>query len=354
MKEIHADVNQFPSFTWNFLNINRTHLDCAAEAEAEPEIKAVPGGIELTRSFEPCAVQTGLGAEFDARLDGVIGELRISPRIFTVSQDAQCAPLKIEFSVSGNSVSDIVISARKNSRSTFLFVYRSLPELSGTFCFGSRIRVQAEEHAAVHIVIVNLLGEHAVHFNSIGAQCADGAAAEVTELELGGMQNFSGTFIELAGYGSRFAGRASYVVRNSSFLDMNQAVIHSGKNSQSRFSVDGVLVGSARKTWRGTIDFKTGCSGSSGDEQEEVLLLSPDVENKSLPVILCGEEAVEGRHGCSAGKVGLKELFYMQSRGADEQTVRRLLSRAKVEKSARFIPDESLAEEVRGFAERLV
>lgn len=30
--------------------------------------------------------------------------------------------------------------------------------------------------------------------------------------------------------------------------------------------------------------------------------------NKSLPVILCDEEAVEGRHGCSIGKVDMENF----------------------------------------------
>lgn len=358
MKEIHADVNQFPSLTWNFLNINRTHLDCAVHSAAEPSIGRIPEGIAFSRSKEACNVQSGLGAEFDAQLDAVLSRRGIASQLFTVASHSQCLPLKLEFTAreGESSVSDVVIAASPQSQSTFIFVYRSpsvFSEGSALF-FGSRIRVRAEENAQVHIVTVNLLGGNAVHFNSIGSHCADGAAVEITELELGGEQTFSGTHNVLAGYRSRFLGRVSYAVRNAAVLDMNQAVIHTGRSSESRFTVDGVLMDSAQKTWRGTISFENGCTDSAGDEQEDALLLSPDAVNKSLPVILCGEEAVEGRHGCSAGKIGAKELFYMQSRGADEQTVRSLLANAKVEKSVRFIPDESLAEEVRSFAERVV
>ena len=91
-----------------------------------------------------------------------------------------------------------------------------------------------------------------------------------------------------------------------------------------------------------------------GDEQEDVRLLSPDVVNKSLPVILCDEEAVEGRHGCSIGKVDMEKLFYMQSRGVDEKTARELLTKAKVSKVSRFIPDEGLVEEINSFVEAII
>ena len=149
-------------------------------------------------------------------------------------------------------------------------------------------------------------------------------------------------------------GRAAYVVKGESFLDMNQVALQTGKSSESRFSVDGVLLEKAKKTWRGTIDFKKGCADSVGDEQEDVLLLSPDVVNKSLPVILCDEEAVEGRHGCSIGKVDMEKFFYMQSRGVYEKTARELLTKAKVSKVSRFIPDESLVEEINSFVEAII
>lgn len=45
--------------------------------------------------------------------------------------------------------------------------------------------------------------------------------------------------------------------------------------------------------FRGTIDFKNGSAGSTGSEQETVLLLGDDVVNRTVPLILCAEENVE-------------------------------------------------------------
>lgn len=42
-------------------------------------------------------------------------------------------------------------------------------------------------------------------------------------------------------------GRAAYVVKGESFLDMNQVALQTGKSSESRFSVDGVLLEKAKK-----------------------------------------------------------------------------------------------------------
>ena len=68
-------------------------------------------------------------------------------------------------------------------------------------------------------------------------------------------------------------------------------------------TADGVLQGGAKKIYRGTIDFKNGSAGAVGDEKETVLLLSDDVVNQTIPLILCSEEDVQGNHGASIGKL---------------------------------------------------
>ena len=113
--------------------------------------------------------------------------------------------------------------------------------------------------------------------------------------------------------------------------------------------VDGTLEDSAIKTYRGTIDFKNGCAGSKGNEMEEVLLLSPKAVNKSLPVILCDEEDVEGEHGSTIGKLSKEMLFYMQTRGISQAEAEKLLSKAKIQFAADFIPSEEIKEKIRNW-----
>lgn len=338
---VKMKVNSFPSLTWNFLNINNAKTDFDFSI-----FPIVDGEVEIPVDFK--SICTGLGCEFDSAMDSrYSGTSR--PQYFDVCEKDVLE--KIDFSNSGeNSFSDIVIRAAAGSDSTFILSYKNHCAQS----LGSRVRIEVEENARIHLVTVNMLDSDAMVFNSVGARVSDSGVFEYTELELGGAKTYTGTHVELSGYKSQFVGHASYAVRNSGLLDMNQVVDQKGQCTESHFTVDGVLMDFAQKTWRGTIDFKHGCAQSIGDEQEDVLLLSPEVTNKSLPVILCDEEAVEGRHGCSIGKLDMEKLFYMQSRGVDESTARKLLTRAKVNKVARFIEDEELVEEINSFVDRII
>ena len=104
----------------------------------------------------------------------------------------------------------------------------------------------------------------------------------------------------------------------------------------------GVLLDQAKKTFRATLDFRKGSSGSTGEETEDTLLLSEDAINRAIPIILCQEEDVEGHHGASIGQLPDDLLFYMQTRGIDEEEARRIMIRARLLRVARLIPERHL------------
>jgi Fe-S cluster assembly scaffold protein SufB len=145
-----------------------------------------------------------------------------------------------------------------------------------------------------------------------------------------------------------------YLCRDDHELDINYVSDHRGKKTEALMQFKGVLMDNASKTFRGTIDFKNGSSGSVGDEQEDALLLSEDVINKTMPVILCQEEDVDGRHGATIGQLGEDILFYMQSRGIDEEEAKRIMIKARLESVARMIPDEEIVQKVQYYIQGII
>lgn len=337
-------VNNFPSLTWNFLKINNTELDALEGIQTEAAVSLVDG-VESAESDDSfAAIATGMGAEFDSAYDA----FKLKARNFAVASGKKTDTVRFEYSAEKEScVDEIQIKAQEGSESNFIFVFKSSENFDGTI--GARIRVVAEENAVVRIGLVNLCGKNARTFVSFGSRAADNATVETTEIILGGKENIWGNHNALEGYKSHFNGHNAYLVNDQESLDVNYVSLHTGRETESTMAVDGVVDGTGKKIWRGTIDFKNGCAESKGDEQENVLLLDPEVVNKSLPVILCDEEAVEGRHGASIGRLGKEILFYMQSRGVDEKTAQSLMIRAKINTAARCLGDEKTAEEVMDF-----
>ena len=80
------------------------------------------------------------------------------------------------------------------------------------------------------------------------------------------------------------------------------------------------------------------------------VMLGDGVVNQTIPLILCGEEDVEGNHGATIGRLDEKMLFYLASRGIPEEAARSLLARARIEAVVDLLP-EALAEEAHKFME---
>lgn len=333
--ETAIKVNRTPALTWNALGINDTELSLPSSVR-ESELRTE--GAPQTADKAP-HVGSALGSSFDGAFDALLSSGGIPTRVFTAGR--RCHSVSEAELVSpgeGAFVSDIIIKAAPYSNADFVFMYKSA--LPAPSFFACRIRCALEEGARVHVAVINLLDSSVHLVNSISSLCGDDAQIEISEVNLGAARVESGTFCALSGVKSRFSGQSAYIARSGAKIDINQIARQTGRETESRFTVDGVLYGGARKTWRGTIDFRRGCSESRGREEEDVLLLDEDVVNKSLPIILCDEEAVEGSHACSIGRIDDKKLFYMQSRGLGEKDVVNLLSRAKVQSVLRRVASE--------------
>ena len=60
----------------------------------------------------------------------------------------------------------------------------------------------------------------------------------------------------------------------------------------------------------------------------------PDVVNRTLPVILCDEDDVQGNHGATIGGISQDQVSYLAVRGLSEKQVDELLVRALFDDAA--------------------
>ena len=176
--------------------------------------------------------------------------------------------------------------------------------------------------------------------------CGKNAQFHWYRLVSGREKTYDNCSVRLQGAGSKFTAAIGYRLCGTQVYDLNCEAIHLGKNTESSIRSSGVLDGQADKIMRGTIDFQTGAAGSIGNETEDVLLLSETVRNRSIPVILCAEEEVVGNHGASIGRPDENVLYYLQSRGIEEEEALQLIANAKLFSVIDKIPDAELREQL--------
>ena len=247
-------------------------------------------------------------------------------------------PVKITYKAGEeNSLNSHIIYVSEGSELTLIEVFESENKEN---LLGLQTRVYVCENASIKLVRVNLLSDSTDHFDDLGFHLENDAKAELVQLELGGKRSYVGVRTELVGRKSEYRSATGYLCKGDSLLDMNFVTTEWGKKVSSNMDASGVLLDNSTKVYRGTIDFKEGAKGASGFEKEDTLLFSPSIINKSVPLILCHEEDVEGDHGATIGRIDEKLLFYIKSRGIDEKAAKQLMTEAYINAVTEQIGDD--------------
>ncbi len=250
----------------------------------------------------------------------------------------------IDFYNENRAVSQQIIHVKKGASLNLEMDYSS-DRKAGGFA-GISTKVILDEGASLKLCKVQLLGSGFLHVDDLGISFGRDSKLDLSQVEVGGNDVYAGVQAELIGDRSQFTSRIAYLSRGDGHVDVTYNAVQRGKKTKADMSFDGVLKDRASKIWRGTIDFRNGSSGSAGHENENILLLDDDIENKSMPLILCEEEDVEGQHGSTIGRLADDILFYMGTRGIDEKTAEEIMVYARFDTVTREIPDKSLKDRV--------
>ena len=251
----------------------------------------------------------------------------------TVKSGEAPEPFRLDFSEAGDS--EVSFTAEENSSITVYELHRSNSAVKLSFDIGKNASVK----------LVQLLNPTEKLRHETFANCSKGGKFQIMTIMTGDGNIYSDNRTELEGDSSSINVEVAYLGKNSQTIDYNIVVNHWGKDTHSGINAAGALMDSAKKVFRGTIDFKTGSSDSKGSENETVIMLGDDVVNKTVPLILCSEENVEGSHGATIGELDDDTLFYFESRGIGREEAERIMAYAALKRLIRLSDDKAFAEQ---------
>lgn len=209
-----------------------------------------------------------------------------------------------------------------------------------------KLLAHVEEGGELRLVKLQLLPADDAHVDDIEIKVEKGAKLHYTAVEAGSASSVTKLLVELAGDEASADVAAIYFGDGQREIDMNYIIRQQGRHTDANMQVRGALMDKSQKIFRGTLDFVRGAKKSVGRENEEVVLLSPTVRNRSVPLMLSGEDDVDGHHAVSIGKMDQEKLFYLMSRGLDLAEAQRLVVEASFNPVLERIPEEALRSEV--------
>ncbi len=374
-------VGRIPSLTWNGLKMNSGVVSAVPVIDytALLDAQALPEGVSVsyltagetaawldantppqeqefviagkTPVYHEQRFGTGLGQEYDDFISTAAGGTTELIEIASGTRVEKPIIVKLELESGRGMAVRRLIHVGSGASASVILRYRSEKDARGAACISTKAVL--DKDAQLHISRVQMLGGGFLCMDDLGISLDERAKARVSRLDLGAKAVYAGLQAQMCGKDSEFVSEAAYYAGSGQLLDMNYNVVQRGKRSQCHMTFEGVLENGGSKCLRDTIDFRRGAAGAAGDEQENVLLLTDDVQNRSLPIILCEEENMEGRHGATIGRLDEDMLFYMASRGIDMQEAQQIMVRAKLESVSRHIPDLAVRAEVQNYIEAM-
>ena len=236
--------------------------------------------------------------------------------------DVDSNEVYIEYDIDENILVDnININILKDIKTDITIRYNSLKDIYHIL----KLNINLDDNSNANINIINLVSRNSKSFIDIESNLNSDSKCDINFIDIGGNTKVNRYYSNINGEHSICNFNNVYLASDNDIVDMNYYTALYRKKDESYINVSGALMGEAKKSFKGTIDFIEGSAKSIGKELEKVTLLSDTVITKSLPMLLCHEEDVEGAHGVSTGKIDNEKLFYMMSRGISLKEAIRLI-----------------------------
>lgn len=220
----------------------------------------------------------------------------------------------------------------KNSSAKIIFSHEKLSkssELLESSFVNSVTEIFLEENS--HLSFYLLENKNSFHINSINAEMKSNAKAEFFTLTKGGNIVRNNLKISLNGENCEAQLNGLYIGKNENHIDNHTVVEHKKPNSYSNELYKGIMTGKSTGVFNGKVHVDKDAQKTNAYQQNQNILLSDDATINSKPELEIYADDVKCSHGSTTGQIDEEAIFYLRSRGIEEEKAKQLLIRAFAE-----------------------
>ena len=187
---------------------------------------------------------------------------------------------------------------------------------------------QATQEAGSHLTLYRLQ-EHAedhLHTELLDVRLARDAGARLGYVDLGGRLVRSDLRVQLAEAGASCDISGVFLAAQGQHVDNHSRIDHIAPHTTSNEAFRGIVGERGRGVFNGKVVVHAGAQGTDARQSSDNLLLSEHGEVDTKPELEIYTDDVKCAHGATVGELDAQQLFYLRSRGMDEETARGLLT----------------------------
>ena len=126
--------------------------------------------------------------------------------------------------------------------------------------------------------------------------------------------------------------------------DAGGKIIHAAPRTSSSIFSKSISKDGGRATYRGLLEIADGATESRSKVVCDALLLDEDSRSDTYPTIRIDENDADVGHEATVSKIGDEQLFYLQSRGLDEEEASKMIVNGFIEPVTKELPMEYAVE----------
>lgn len=151
---------------------------------------------------------------------------------------------------------------------------------------------------------------------------------------------------DLVGQGSQADLKVVAVSSGRQVQGIDTRVTNYGQHTIGHILQHGVILERGTLTFNGIGHILKGAKGADAQQESRVLMLSDQARSDANPILLIDENEVTAGHAASIGQVDPEDMYYLMSRGLDQDTAERLVIRGFLGAVIAEIPIPSVRQEI--------
>jgi Fe-S cluster assembly protein SufB len=129
--------------------------------------------------------------------------------------------------------------------------------------------------------------------------------------------------------------------------DTGTKMIHRGPRTRSTIVAKGISSGASANTYRGLVRILPRATGARNHTQCDSMLIGPHCSANTFPVIESFNASAITEHEATTSRISEEQLFYLRSRGIDEETATALIVHGFCKEVLKELPMEFAVEAVK-------
>lgn len=192
----------------------------------------------------------------------------------------------------------------------------------------SLVSIAVADAATLRYVRVQDRQTNHVHTGLTTVNVSKNASFIMSGFDLGGGLIRNDINVLVAGEHANAEFTGLYLAGDGQHIDNHALVDHAVGPATSSQEYRGILAGNSRCVWNGKAMVREGADGTDANQANHNMLLSDRAEINTKPELEIYADDVKCSHGTTVGQLDESALFYLQTRGIDQQQARQMLTKA--------------------------